>query len=287
MINLKGLKFSKMHGIGNDFVIIDETKKEQIPEEDKPEACQFLSDRHFGVGSDGVLFVSNSDKADLRYRMFNPDGSEAEMCGNGIRCFGDFVYRNKLINKTEITVETMCDILTLKINLKNEEPESFKVNMGLATFESEKIPMISNEKEAIDVEIDVDGEPIKLTAVNVGNPHAIIFVDNVDKVDINKLGPAIESHELFPEKINVHFVEVISKNEGKMITWERGAGVTLACGTGATSTAIAGYKLGHFDEDILLHLPGGDLKFTIYEENDNLGVFMQGPAKLVFNGEIY
>ncbi len=286
-MNLKGLKFSKMHGIGNDFVIIDETKEELIPEADKPEACQFLSDRHFGVGSDGVLFVSNSDKADLRYRMFNPDGSEAEMCGNGIRCFGDFVYRNKITDKTSLSVETMCDILTLDINLENGEPVSFKVNMGLASFEPEKIPMKSDSKEAVNEEIIVDGETITLTAVNVGNPHAIIFVDNVDNVDINRLGPAIECHEAFPEKINVHFVEVKSKNEGKMITWERGAGVTLACGTGATSTAIAGYKLGHFDKDILLHLPGGDLEFTIYEEDGKIGVFMQGPAELVSNGVIY
>ena len=285
-MDLKGLKFSKMHGIGNDFVIIDETKEELIPEKDKPEACRFLSDRHFGVGSDGVLFVSNSDKADLRYRMFNPDGSEAEMCGNGIRCFGDFVYRNNITNKTSISIETMCDILTLDVNLENGEPKSFKVNMGLASFEPEKIPMISNSTETVNEKITVDGETIELTAVNVGNPHAIIFVDDVDSVDIDKFGPAIESHEVFPDKINVHFVEVKSENEGKMRTWERGAGVTLACGTGATSTAIAGYKLGHFKENILLHLPGGDLEFEIYEENGNIGVLMQGPAELVFNGEI-
>ena len=263
MVNLKGLKFSKMHGIGNDFVIIDESKEELISEEDKPEACRFLSDRHFGVGSDGVLFVSPSDKADLRYRMFNPDGSEAEMCGNGIRCFGDFIYRNKITDKTSISVETMCDILTLDINLEDGEPKSFKVNMGLASFIPEKIPMISDSSEAINEEITVDGETIELTAVNVGNPHAIIFVDNVDEVDIDKFGPAIEAHEVFPEKINVHFVEVKSENEGTMRIWERGAGVTLACGTGATATAIAGYKLGHFKENILLHLPGGDLEFTI------------------------
>ena len=286
MVNLKGLKFSKMHGIGNDFVIIDESKEKIIAEEDKPEACRFLSDRHFGVGSDGVLFVSQSDKADLRYRMFNPDGSEAEMCGNGIRCFGDFVYRNKITDKTSISVETMCDILTLDINLENGEPKSFKVNMGLASFTPEKIPMISDSSEAINEKITIDGETIELTAVNVGNPHAIIFVDNIDEVDIDKFGPAIESHKVFPEKINVHFVEVKSDNEGTMRIWERGAGVTLACGTGATATAIAGYKLGHFKENILLHLPGGDLEFTIYTEDDSIGVFMQGPAELVFNGEI-
>ncbi len=163
MVDLKGLKFAKMHGIGNDFPIIDESREEQIPEADKPEACRQLCHRNFGVGGDGVLFVVPSEVADIGYRMFNPDGSEAEMCGNGIRCFGDFVYRNKIVEKDTMTV----------------------------------------------------------TCVSVGNPHAILFVDDVDAIDIDKYGPAIECHEAFPEKINVHFVEVISKNEGKMRTWER------------------------------------------------------------------
>ena len=285
-MNLKGLKFSKMHGIGNDFVIIDESKGEIIPEKDKPEACRFLCDRHFGVGSDGLLIVCSSDKADLGYRMFNPDGSEAEMCGNGIRCFGDFVYRNKIIEKESMTVETMCDILTLEVNVENGEPVSFKVNMGLSTFKAEKIPMITDSEEFLNQELIVEGEPINITAVNVGNPHAIIFVEDLENVDIDKFGPAIECHEVFPEKINVHFVKVISPNEGQMRTWERGAGVTLACGTGATSTAIAGYKLGLFDKNILLHLPGGNLEFNVYEKDDELGVLMEGPAELVFNGEI-
>jgi diaminopimelate epimerase len=285
-MDLKGLKFSKMHGIGNDFVIIDESKKEVIPEKDKPEASRFLCDRHFGVGSDGVLFVYPSEKADLGYRMFNPDGSEAEMCGNGIRCFGDFVYKNNIIDKTSMTVETMCDILTLDINVENGQPSSFKVNMGLSTFKTEKIPMISGSEEFLNQDLFVEGESFKVTAVNVGNPHAIIFVDNVDDIDINKFGPAIECHEIFPEKINVHFVQVISPNEGKMRTWERGAGVTLACGTGATSTAVAGYKLGLFDKNVLLHLPGGNLEFNVYEKDGEIGVFMEGPARLVFNGEI-
>ena len=285
-MDLKGLKFSKMHGIGNDFIIIDETKEEVIPEQNKPEACKFLCDRHFGVGSDGLLFISNSEKADLRYRMFNPDGSEAEMCGNGIRCFGDYVYRNHIINKKSMTIETMCNILTLEVQVENNEPISFKVNMGLSTFKTNEIPMISNQEEFLNQDLLVDGEHFNVTAINVGNPHAIIFVDDLNDVDINRFGPAIECHKVFPEKINVHFVKVFSPNEGEMKTWERGAGVTLACGTGATSTAIAGYKLGFFNENILLHLPGGDLKFKIYEEDNEIGVFMEGPAKLVFNGEI-
>ena len=285
-MDLKGLKFSKMHGIGNDFPIIDESKGEVIPESDKAEACRFLCHRNFGVGGDGVLFVVPSAKADIGYRMFNPDGSEAEMCGNGIRCFADFVYRKNILKKEKFTVETKSGIKTIEITLDNGEPVLFKVDMGQATFKTSEIPMVSSETEFLDGSLEVLDTTFNLTAINVGNPHAIIFVEDVDAIDINKYGPAIEAHAVFPEKINVHFVEVISKNEGKMITWERGAGVTLACGTGATSTAISGFKLGLFDENVLLHLPGGDLRFKIYEKDDKLGAFMEGPAEIVFDGEI-
>ena len=285
-MDLKGLKFSKMHGIGNDFPIIDESKKEVIPESDKAEACRFLCHRHFGVGGDGVLFVTPSDVADIGYRMFNPDGSEAEMCGNGIRCFADFVYRKGILKQEKMTVETKSGIKTIEITLENDEPVLFKVDMGTSTFKTPEIPMVSDENEFLDAPLEVLDTTFNTTAISVGNPHAIIFVDNVDEIDIDKYGPAIEAHEVFPEKINVHFVEVMSENEGKMITWERGAGVTLACGTGATSTAISGFKLGLFDSEVLLHLPGGDLKFNVYEKGENLGAFMEGPAKLVFDGEI-
>ena len=285
MLDLKGLKFSKMHGIGNDFPIIDESKGEVIPEKDKPEACRMLCHRNFGVGGDGVLFVVPSKVADIGYRMFNPDGSEAEMCGNGIRCFADFVYRKGILKQEKMTVETRAGIKTIEITLKDGEPELFKVDMGLSTFKTSDIPMDTSEEEFIDGELKVIDATFKLSAISVGNPHAIIFVDDIEEVDINKYGPAIEEHNVFPEKINVHFVEVLSKNEAQMITWERGAGVTLACGTGATSTAITGYKLGLFDEDILLHLPGGDLNFQVYKKDDMLGAFMKGPAKLVFDGE--
>lgn len=285
-MNLKGLKFSKMHGIGNDFPIIDESKEEVIPEADKAEACRFLCHRNFGVGGDGVLFVVPSEVADIGYRMFNPDGSEAEMCGNGIRCFGDYVYRKGILKEKKMTVETKSGIKTIEITLDNDEPSLFKVDMGTATFKTTEIPMISDEEEFLEGDLNVLDETLKVTAISVGNPHAIIFVDDVESIDMDKMGPAIECHDVFPEKINVHFVQVLSKNEGIMRTWERGAGVTLACGTGATSTAISGYKLGLFDKDILLHLPGGDLEFDIYEKDENLGAFMKGPAELVYDGEI-
>ncbi len=275
-----------MHGIGNDFPIIDESKGEVIPESEKAEACRFLCHRNFGVGGDGVLFVVPSEVADIGYRMFNPDGSEAEMCGNGIRCFADFIYRKGILKQEKMTVETKSGIKTIEITLEDDEPVLFKVDMGTATFKTKEIPMIASEEEFLDGKLEVLDETYAVTAINVGNPHAIIFVDDVSSVDIDKFGPAIECHEVFPEKINVHFVQVISKNEGIMRTWERGAGVTLACGTGATSTAISGYKLGLFDKNILLHLPGGDLEFDVYEKDENLGAFMKGPAKLVFDGEI-
>ena len=281
---LKGLKFSKMHGIGNDFPIINEFEGEVIPEKDKPEVCRKLCHRNFGVGGDGVLFVVPSNVADIGYRMFNPDGSEAEMCGNGIRCFADFVYRKGILRQEKMTVETKAGIKTIEIKLKDGEPELFKVDMGLSTFKTSDIPMTSSADEFLDMPLEVLDTTFNLTAISVGNPHAIIFTDSVDEVDINKYGPAVESHMVFPEKINVHFVEVISKNEARMITWERGAGVTLACGTGATSTAITGFKLGLFESEVLLHLPGGDLKFHVYEKGD-LGAFMEGPAELVFDGE--
>ena len=185
-----------------------------------------------------------------------------------------------------MTVETKSGIKTIEITFKNNEPNMFKVDMGIASFKTKDIPMESTEEEFIEGNLQVLDKTYSLTAINVGNPHAIIFVNDISKVDIDKFGPAIECHEIFPEKINVHFVQVISKNEAIMRTWERGAGVTLACGTGATSTAISGYKLGLFDKHILLHLPGGDLEFDIYNSGSELGSFMKGPAKLVFDGEI-
>lgn len=273
-----------MHGLGNDFIIIDESKGEIIPESEKEEACKFMCDRHFGIGSDGLLIVHPSEVADIGYRMFNPDGSEAEMCGNGIRCFGDYIYRNNILKKDKISIETRAGIKYMEITIENDEPVLFKVDMGVSTFKPTEIPMISEQEECLDEEFEIDGNTFKLSAVNVGNPHAIIVVEDVESVDLHELGPYIETHKSFPEKINVHFVEMISNKEAKMITWERGAGPTLACGTGATGTAIIANKLGLIKENVTLHLPGGELKFTIYEKDGNLGAFMEGPAEYVFDG---
>ena len=285
-MSLKEIKFSKMHGLGNDYVVIDETSEEIIPEDKKPEITLELCKRGFSIGADGVIFVTPSTSEDIRFRIFNSDGSEAEMCGNGIRCFSKFIYDKGIIDKEKINVETLGGTKKVNLTIKDGKVASSKVNMGNATFKTSEIPMTSDKEEFLDGELIVCGEPIKMAVVSVGNPHAVIFTDNLDDVPLNEMGPVIETHEAFPQKINVNFVEILSKNEIDMITWERGAGVTFACGTGATSCVLAGFKLGKLDNDVLVHLPGGDLKINVYENNGTLGAFMEGDAVLVFDGSM-
>ena len=285
MMDLKGLKFTKMHGIGNDFPLIDEYNETLIPEEEKNTVCRFICHRNFSIGGDGVLFVTPSTNADIGYRMFNPDGSEAEMCGNGIRCFAKYVTENKLITKDKFTVETRSGIKTITIK-KDNGNTLYSVDMGTSTFQTSEIPMTTRVDEFIDMELSILDEKMNLTAISVGNPHAILFTTELESLDLDKYGPAIECHNVFPEKINVHFIERLSSSEANMRTWERGAGITLACGTGATATAITGYKLGLFDKNILLHLPGGDLRFEIYEKDGQLGAIMEGQATTAFTGTL-
>ncbi len=288
-MDLSNLEFSKMHGLGNDYVVINEFIKEIIPENEKSEFSKKISKRGFSVGADGVIFVCPSTgNEDIRFRIFNADGSEAEMCGNGIRCFSKYVYDEEIIKKDKIDVETLAGKKTVEITLDNDKKFSklFKVDMGTSTFRTTEIPMISESSEFLDEELLVNGEKIAMTAISVGNPHAVIFTEDTEKIDLNKYGPAIENHETFPQRINVHFVEIISKNEIKMITWERGAGFTYACGTGATSCVLAGYKLCILNEKVLVHLPGGDLEIEVYQNRDELGAFMKGDAELVFKGNM-
>jgi diaminopimelate epimerase len=286
IMSLKEIEFSKMHGLGNDYIVIDETCEEIIPDDKKPEITAELCRRGFSIGADGVIFVGPSTSNDIRFRIFNSDGSEAEMCGNGIRCFSKFVYEKGIINKEKIDVETLGGTKEVNLTISDGKVTSSKVDMGNATFKTSKIPMISDSEEFLDEGLVVEGNPIKMTVLSVGNPHAVIFTDNLDDVPLNKIGPVIETHGSFPQKINVHFVKIISENEIDMITWERGAGVTFACGTGATSCVIAGFKLSKLDNDVLVHLPGGDLKINVYENNETLGAFMEGDAVLVFDGVI-
>jgi len=278
------LLFHKMHGLGNDYVVIDESTEELIPEDKKGEISAELCTRGFSVGADGVIFVSPSIEADIRFRIFNSDGSEAQMCGNGIRCFAKYVFENDVIKEKQMSVETLGGIKELTLQVENSNVKSIKVDMGTATFKTSAVPMATDEEEFIDQELLVDGEPLKLTAISVGNPHAIIFTDNLEDVALDHVGPIIENHKAFPERINVHFVGVVSPQEVEMLTWERGAGFTMACGTGATSTVIAGYKLGLLEKNVLVHLPGGDLKITVYEKDNKLGGFMEGGAVSVFEG---
>ena len=285
-MSLKEIKFSKMHGLGNDYVVIDETSEEIIPEDKKPEITLELCKRGFSIGADGVIFVTPSTSEDIRFRIFNSDGSEAEMCGNGIRCFSKFIYDKRIIDKEKINVETLGGTKKVNLTIKDGKVASSKVNMGNATFKTSEIPMTSDKEEFLDGELIVGGKPLKMSAVSVGNPHAVIFTDNLDNVSLNEMGPVIETHEAFPQKTNVHFVKILSKNEIDMITWERGAGVTFACGTGATSCVLAGFKLEKLDNDVLVHLPGGDLKINVYENNGTLGAFMEGDAVLVFDGSM-
>ena len=285
-MTLKEINFSKMHGLGNDYVVIDETKEEIIPESKKNEISAELCRRGFSIGADGVIFVCPSETEDIMFRIFNSDGSEAEMCGNGIRCFSKFVYDKGILKKEKLNVETFGGTKIVNMTIKDGEVASSKVDMGKSTFKTSEIPMISENEEFLDLELMVNGTPYRMTTVSVGNPHAVIFTDNIDEVPLNEVGPAIENHEAFPERINVHFVEILSKNEINMTTWERGAGFTYACGTGATSCVLSGFKLGKLDNNVLVHLPGGDLRIEVYERDGVLGAFMEGDAVLVFDGII-
>ncbi len=278
--------FSKMHGLGNDYIVIDESNKIIIPEEKKPEIVEEICRRGFSVGADGVIFVTpaSSDIADIRFRIFNSDGSEAEMCGNGIRCFVKYVYENDIFHNDQMLVETLGGIKEVDLDVEGEEVRASTVDMGVPSFKTTDIPMISDKEEFLDSTLNVGGELVNITAVNVGNPHAVIFTDNIQNIKLNEIGPLIENHPAFPQKTNVHFVNIINRNEIEMITWERGAGFTFACGTGATSCVMAGFKLGILDEEVEVHLPGGELLIIVYEIDNELRVFMEGEAVLVFDG---
>ena len=309
MINLK---FSKMHGLGNDYVIIDEHLAEIIPEDIKGPVAENLCRRGFSIGADGVIFVapathSEADRkedapvnfqrdgrrkdqttvqADIRFRIFNADGSEAEMCGNGIRCFAKYVYENGIIHQEVMQAETLGGIKELQLRVEDGEVVSVKVDMGTASFLTREIPMISDEEEFIEGELSINDETLSMTVLNVGNPHTVIFTTDLNNVALEEVGPLIENHYAFPERVNAHFVDLLERDEIEMITWERGSGVTLACGTGASSSVLAGYRLGFLDSNVLVHLPGGELRITVYQKDGKLGAFMEGDSVLVFEGEM-
>lgn len=277
------MKFTKMHGIGNDYIYIncfDETV-------DEPEkVSMILSDVRKGIGSDGLVMIMPSDVADFRMRMFNIDGSEGKMCGNATRCIGKYVYEKGLTNKTEITLETLSGIKYLKLFIdSNNKVELIQVDMGKAILEPENIPVDSKADRFIDVPVEVNGNTYNLTCVSMGNPHAVLFTENIADLDLEKIGPYFENHKLFPERINTEFIEVVDSHTLNMRVWERGSGETFACGTGACASAVAAVLNNYcpYDEEILIHLRGGDLRITYRSDGT---VMMTGEAAFICDGTV-
>ena len=276
------IKFTKMHGLGNDYVYIDSINQTI---ENESSLAKFVSNRHFGIGSDGLILICKSDIADFKMRMFNSDGSEAEMCGNGIRCVGKFVYDKGLTDKTTVKIETLAGIKTLVLNTKDGKVETARVDMGEPILEAEKIPVISKEQPVKNLELEVENKKFKFTCVSMGNPHAITIVENTKEFDVEKYGKILEVDKAFPKKANIEFAQIIDKKNIKMRVWERGAGETLACGTGACATAVACNLNGLTDRKVNIELLGGTLNIE-WDEKDN-HVYMTGPAVTVFDGELY
>ena len=273
--------FTKWHGIGNDFVIVNGFE-EKIG--DYASKAIAVCDRHFGIGADGLVLALPSDVADFRMRIFNSDGSEAEMCGNVTRCFARYVYETGLTKKTELTIETLAGIIRPKLLFENGKVSAVRVDMGEPRLKRGEIPMTGGDSDAraIDETLTVGGKSYRFTAVSMGNPHCVIFTDEVENLDLKTLGQPIEFHPLFPRKTNVEFVKVIDRRTLRMRVWERGAGITLACGTGTCATVVAAVLNGKTDRTVTVHLDGGDLLIEWGEDNH---VYKTGPAVEVFRGE--
>lgn len=276
------MKFTKMHGIGNDYIYVN-CFEEKV---DNPEKVSiYVSDRRKGIGSDGLVMIMPSDKADFRMRIFNADGSEAMMCGNATRCIGKYVYDKGLTNKTEITLETNSGIKYLTLFPEYGKVEFVEVDMGKAILAPKDIPVNSDKESFISEPVEVDGKEYKITCVSMGNPHAIVYMDDIKDLELEKIGPSFENHKLFPDRINTEFIEVIDSKTLNMRVWERGSGETFACGTGACASVVASVLNGYcnHDEEVTIHLRGGDLKITW---NSDGTVIMKGPAALICDGDI-
>lgn len=278
------MKFTKMHGIGNDYVYVN-CFKEKIA--NPPEVSKYVSDRHFGIGSDGLIMINPSEVADFEMEMYNADGSRAEMCGNGIRSVAKYVYDYGLTDKTSISVETLAGIKYLDLTIENGKVALVKVDMGKPELNPANIPIVMEDENAdkvVDELITVDGEEYRMTGVSMGNPHTIVYIDDVKGLEIEKVGPKFENHERFPKRINTEFVKVLDRNTAEMRVWERGSGETLACGTGACAVAVACILNGLTEDKVTVKLLGGDLQIEWDREADH--VYMTGPATVVFDGEI-
>ena len=275
------MKFTKMQGIGNDYVYVN-CLKEKL--DNRSQVARWISDRHFGVGSDGLILINPSDRADFEMEMYNSDGSRAEMCGNGIRCVGKYVFDYGLTDKTNITIDTLAGVKHLTLTVCQGKVSKVRVNMGNPILSARQIPVCLEEKQVVDYPLMVDDTVYHITCVSMGNPHAVIFMEEIDDLKIEELGPQFETHLLFPSKTNTEFVHVIDRNTVAMRVWERGAGETLACGTGACATAVACILNGLTEDKITVKLLGGDLEVEWNKTDGN--VYMTGTATTVFDGEI-
>lgn len=277
------MKFTKMQGIGNDYVYVncfEETVK------DPAAVARYVSDRHFGIGSDGLILIKPSDIADCEMDMYNLDGSQGAMCGNGIRCVAKYVYDYGIVKKENISVSTKSGIKYLDLTVRDGKVALVRVNMGSPVLTASQIPVVSSTEEMINAPLKVNGETYYITAVSMGNPHAIVYMTDVDHLDIGEIGPYFENHMAFPDRVNTEFVEVLDDHTLKMRVWERGSGETLACGTGACAVAVASILNGHVDGEkpVTVKLLGGDLEI-FWDRQENL-IYMTGPAATVFDGEI-
>ena len=284
------MKFTKMQGCGNDYIYIDGAKEAV---RNKPELARRLSDRHFGIGGDGVIFINPSERADFEMEMYNADGSRGKMCGNGIRCVAKYVYDHGLSQKNPLTIESCGSVKTLFLTVKDGSVDTVRVDMGAPILEASRIPAdpsvlgyeIDDQGRLIEVAYPAAGTLWRMTAVSMGNPHAVIFVEDTESLDLMQLGPQMEFHPAFPEGVNTEFVQVLNREEIRMRVWERGSEETLACGTGACASVTAGVLTGRTGREVLVHLSGGDLKICWNEEDGHID--MTGPARTVFEGEVF
>ena len=275
------MRFTKMHGLGNDYVYVD-CFGQQVA--DPAGLARTISDRHFGVGGDGLILILPSDQADVRMRMFNADGSEGQMCGNGIRCVAKYAYDHGRTHANPMSVQTAAGIKTIQLELDAaDKVTQATVDMGEPILDPVQIPVNIPQKRVVDLPVRTPKYAYNMTCVSMGNPHAVIYVDDVNAVPLEQVGPELEHHRLFPQRINVHFVQVHSQGEVTMRTWERGSGITLACGTGASAVCVAGVLTGKAGRKIVAHLPGGDLRLEWRADNNH--VYMTGPAAEVFSGD--
>jgi diaminopimelate epimerase len=274
------MSFWKMHGLGNDYIVVD-NRDEKISGDQAVRLAKRLCERRFSVGADGLLLVSCSKVADAKMRIFNADGSEAEMCGNGIRCFAKYCYENGIVKKNEFSVETLSGLKRVWLTVKGNEVKTVKVDMGAPNWERSSLPMVG-QGTCINEKLAVNREAFRVTCLSMGNPHCVIFVDKVDDFPVDQIGPKIENHKAFPKKTNVGFVQVLNNNQLKVRVWERGCGETLACGTGTCAAVAAANKLGRVSNRVTVHLLGGDLQVEVAER-----VYLSGTAEKIFEGTLF